>query len=159
MHAEECLLQVILYQSIHALDCNVNVCSAFDCLCFQSGSTSRFSPEFDGMHAEECLLQAGLEQDQPIYRPRSIEEGTLLQNRMLYFSENSAKSPIHLVGWLYLLLDELIEFSANRQNIENRTSQDFYINEAVVYIQQNYNRELTVDEVANFCKLKVVIGL
>ncbi len=72
---------------------------------------------------------------------------------MLYFSENSAKSPIHLVGWLYLLLDELIEFSANRQNIENRTSQDFYINEAVVYIQQNYNRELTVDEVANFCKL------
>ena len=109
--------------------------------------------EFDGMHAEECLLQAGLEQDQPIYRPRSIEEGTLLQNRMLYFSENSAKSPIHLVGWLYLLLDELIEFSANRQNIENRTSQDFYINEAVVYIQQNYNRELTVDEVVNFCKL------
>ena len=25
--------------------------------------------EFDGMHAEECLLQAGLQQDQPIYRP------------------------------------------------------------------------------------------
>lgn len=35
--------------------------------------------EFDGMRAEECLLQAGLEQSQPIYRPRSIEEGKLLQ--------------------------------------------------------------------------------
>lgn len=41
--------------------------------------------EFDGMRAEECLLQAGLEQDQPIYRPRSIEEGDLLRDRMLYF--------------------------------------------------------------------------
>lgn len=74
--------------------------------------------EFDGMRAEECLLQAGLEQDQPIYRPRSIEEGDLLRDRMLYFCDNSTRSPIHLVGWLYLFLDELIEFSASRQNIE-----------------------------------------
>ena len=109
--------------------------------------------EFDGMRAEECLLQAGLEQDQPIYQPRSIEEGERLQNRLFYFTENSTKSPIHLVGWLYLFLDELIEFSSNRQDIGERTQHDFYINEAVVYIQQNYNRNLTVDEVADFCKL------
>ena len=74
--------------------------------------------EFDGMRAEECLLQAGLEQSQPIYRPRSIEEGKLLQD-----------------------------------HTEEKREQDFYINEAVVYIQQNFNRELTVDEVAGFCKL------
>lgn len=109
--------------------------------------------EFDGMRAEEFLLQAGLEQDQPIYLPRSVEEGELLRDRMLYFFENSTRSPIHLVGWLYLFLDELIEFSASRQNIEEKKQQDFYINEAVVYIQQNCNRELTVDEVAGFCKL------
>ena len=109
--------------------------------------------EFDGMHAEECLLRAGLKQDQPIYRPRSMEEGTLLQKRMLYFSENSMKSPIHLVGCLYLFLDELIEFSDRRQNITEKKQPDFYINEAVVYIQQNFNRDLTVDEVAAFCKL------
>lgn len=109
--------------------------------------------EFDGMRAEECLLQAGLEQDQPIYQPRSIEEGALLRDRMMYFSENSARSPIHLVGCLYLFLDELIEFSRSRQSIEEKKQQDFYINEAVVYIQQNCHRELTVDEVAGFCKL------
>ncbi len=109
--------------------------------------------EFDGMRAEEFLLQAGLEQDQPIYRPRSEEEGKLLQDRMLYFSENSTRSPIHLVGHLYLFLDELIEFSHSRQNIEEKKQQDLYINEAVVYIQQNCHRELTIDEVAGFCKL------
>ncbi len=109
--------------------------------------------EFDGMHAEECLLRAGLEQDRPIYRPRSIEEGALLQKRMFYFSEHSGKSSIHLVGCLYLFLDELIEFSGCRQDIGEKKPQDFYINEAVVYIQQNYSRELTVDEVAGFCNL------
>lgn len=109
--------------------------------------------EFDGMHAEECLLQAGLEQDQPIYRPRSIEEGEKLRELMVYFYENSMRSPIHLVGCLYLFLDELIEFSSSRQSIAEKKQRDFYINEAVVYIQQNCNRELTVDEVADFCKL------
>ena len=72
---------------------------------------------------------------------------------MLYFCENSKRSPVHLVGKLDLFLDELIEFSTSRQNTEEKREQDFYINEAVVYIQQNFNRELTVDEVAGFCKL------
>lgn len=53
---------------------------------------------------------------------------------MLYFYENSSKSPIHLVGQLYLFLDELIEFSSTRQNIAEKAQKDFYINEAVAYI-------------------------
>lgn len=81
--------------------------------------------EFDGMHAEECLLRAGLEQDRPIYRPRSIEEGALLQKRMFYFSEHSGKSSIHLVGCLYLFLDELIEFSGCRQDIGEKSRKIF----------------------------------
>ena len=109
--------------------------------------------EFDGLRAADCMEAAGLGQSQPIYRPRSIEEGKLLQDHMLYFFENSKRSPVHLVGKLYLFLDELIEFSTSRQNTEEKREQDFYINEAVVYIQQNFNRELTVDEVAGFCKL------
>ena len=109
--------------------------------------------EFDGIRAEECLLQAGLEWDHPIYLPQSIEKGKLLRDRMLYFYENSAKSPIHLVGQLYLFLDELIEFSSTRQNTAEKAQKDFYINEAVAYIQQNCGRELTIDEVAGFCKL------
>ena len=109
--------------------------------------------EFDGMRAKECLLQAGLDQERPVYRPRCIEEGEQLRDQILYFSENATKSPMHLVGRLSLLLDDLVEFSVNRQHSEKRTQQDFYINEAVVYIQQNYHRDVTVDEVAGFCKL------
>lgn len=109
--------------------------------------------EFDGMRAEDSLLQAGLDQDRPIYNPRTAEEGERLRDQMLYFSENAARSPLHLVGRLSLFLDELIEFSDSRQDVSQQSQRDFYINEAVVYIQQNYHRELTVDEVAGFCKL------
>ena len=52
-----------------------------------------------------------------------------------------------------LSLDELIEFSSTRQNTAEKAQKDFYINEAVAYIQQNCGRELTIDEVASFCKL------
>lgn len=82
--------------------------------------------EFDGMRAKEFLLKAGLEQDCPIYLPRNPELGTKLQEHMLYFTKHAEKSSLHLVGHLALFLDELIEFSDNRREI---------------------------DEVANFCKL------
>ena len=109
--------------------------------------------EFDGMRAKEFLLKAGLEQDCPIYRPRDPELGTRLQEHMLYFTKHTEKSSLHLVGHLALFLDELIEFSDNRREMDEMKEHDYYIHEAVVYIQQNYQRDLSVDEVANFCKL------
>ena len=105
------------------------------------------------MKAEECLLQAGLEQDQPIYQPRTAEEGDVLRDHLLYFSQHAARSPLHLVGHLSLFLDDLIEYSVRRRWADEQERQDYYIHEAVVYIQQNYQRQLTVDEVAGFCKL------
>lgn len=109
--------------------------------------------EFDGMRVKEALFKAGLEQDQPIYRPQSIGQGERLRDHMLYFTEHAARSPLHLVGHLCLFLDELIEFSADRREADEKKEQDYYIHEAVVYIQQNFHRDLSVDEVAGFCKL------
>lgn len=109
--------------------------------------------EFDGMRIKEILLRAGLKQDHPVYRPKNLEQGIQLREHMLYFTENSAKSPLHLVGHLSLFLDELIEFSADRQEIDETKEHDYYIHEAEIYIQQNYQRDLSVDEVAGFCRL------
>ncbi len=109
--------------------------------------------EFDGMRVKEFLLKAGLDQDHPVYRPQSIEQGNRLRDHMLYFSEHTTSSSLHLVGHLSLFLDELIEYSADRRENDEKKEHDYYIHEAVVYIQQNYQRELSVDEVANFCKL------
>lgn len=109
--------------------------------------------EFDGLRAAEILLKAGLEQDQPIYDPQSEDKGKQLEKHMLYFSQNAERDSFHLVGQLFLFLSELAEYSANRRDQDKDVKQDYYIHEAVIYIQQNYHRELTVDEIAAFCKL------
>ena len=105
------------------------------------------------MRVPEYLWNAGLEQDQPIYQLRTAEEGELLRDHLLYFPLHAARSLLHLVGRLSLFLDDLIEYSSRRRGADERERQDYYIHEAVVYIQQNYQRQLTVDEVAGFCML------
>lgn len=109
--------------------------------------------EFDGMRAQEFLLKAGLSQDAPIYNPLTTEQGNLLSDHMLYFTKNTDRSPLHLVGHLALFLDDLIEFSASPQKMPEKKEHDYYIHEAIVYIQQNYQRDLSIDDVAGFCKL------
>ncbi len=109
--------------------------------------------EFDGMRVKENLLKAGLAQDSPIYFPQSAKQGQMLRDQMLYFTQNASRSTLHLVGRLFMFLDGLIEFSANRRETNDKKECDYYIHEAVIYIQQNYQRQLSVEEVADFCKL------
>ena len=109
--------------------------------------------EFDGLRAVECLDCAGLSVAQPIYRPLSASQGDAVCERMLYIAENASASSLHLVGHLFLFLDELIRSSSTRREVKGGQLRDFYIQEAVTYIQQNYQRPITVEEVADGCKL------
>lgn len=109
--------------------------------------------EFDGLRAEESLLKAGLEWNQPIYRPKRPEQGEELRDRMLYITDHHTASDLQLLGNLYLFLDQLISSSVTQQEYEEKKVQDFYVQEAIGYIQEHYRRNLTVEEVANFCKV------
>lgn len=109
--------------------------------------------EFDGLRAAEYLDAAGLGVSQPVYTPRELRLGEAVGERLLYIANHADASALHLVGHLCLFLDDLAQSSATRR--ENRSGQlrDFYIQEAVNYIKQNYQRPLTVEEVADVCKL------
>ena len=50
-------------------------------------------------------------------------------------------------------VDQLISSSSTRREIRGGQLRDFYIQEAVNYIQRNYQRTLTVEELADVCKL------
>ena len=108
--------------------------------------------EFDGLRAAEYLDRAGLGQAQPIYRPGSggSEE---VGRQMLYIAGHADASPLCLVGHLCLFLDELVRSSSTRRDGRGGPLRDFYIQEAVNYIQQNYHRDITVEEIADVCKL------
>ena len=109
--------------------------------------------EFGGLRAEEYLGAAGLGPLRPIYQPRAPEQGRPVRDTMLYIADHSQASTLHLIGHLCLFLDGLIQSSATRREFHGTRLQDFYIQEAVTYIQQNFQRQLSVEEIAGVCKL------
>ena len=72
---------------------------------------------------------------------------------MLYIAEHSDASALHLIGYLCLFIDALMQSSSTRVSAQENQLKDFYIQEAVNYIEQNYQRNLTVEEVADACRL------
>ena len=72
---------------------------------------------------------------------------------MLYIANHSESSTLHLIGHLFLFMDGLIQSSSTQQEAGSTQLRDFYIQEAVTYMEQNYHRDLTVEEIAAICKL------
>ena len=109
--------------------------------------------EFDGLRAHESLNLAGISGREPVYTARSKRDGQLLQDEMLYIVNHSEASPIHLIAHGYLFLDQLVQSSANRQEGRERRLRDFYIKEALVFIDRNYQRDISIEEIAAVCGL------
>lgn len=109
--------------------------------------------EFDGLRAAEYIDSAGLGPSQPIYRPLSQAQGDGLRDRMLYIVEHTEASPLHLIGHLCLFLDGLMTTSATRRELKGGQLRDFYIQEAITYMERNYPREITIEDLADVCKL------
>ena len=109
--------------------------------------------EFDGLRAGEFLTSAGLDLAQPIYSPRDSALGELMRDEMLYITDHAEASPLHLIGHLCLFLDALIRSSSTQTLNQRPQLRDFYIQEAVTFMEQNYQRNLTVEEIAGVCRL------
>jgi len=109
--------------------------------------------EFDGLRATEYLNEAGLSVSQPIYQPKSIEQAEQVRDIMLYIADHSKDSPLRLIGFLCLLLDALIQSSSTRRGPHETQLRDFYVQEAISYMELHYQRNLTVEEIANACRL------
>ena len=109
--------------------------------------------EFGGLRAEEFLSAAGLGPSQPIYRPQTPAMAVPVRDAMLYIADHSGASTLCLIGHLCLFLDALIQSSSTRREVLPSRLQDFYIQEAVTFMEHNYQRELTVEEIADVCKL------
>ena len=110
-------------------------------------------PEFDGLRVSEYVESAGLDSSQAVYRPQSPAQGQRVRDIMLYMAEHSDASPLYLTGLLFLFLDMLIQTSTTRRALRGVQLKDFYIQEAINYMEHNYQRELSVEELADVCKL------
>lgn len=109
--------------------------------------------EFDGVKALEYMEMAGLSFDSPVYRPKKREHAALIRDELMAIVDNPAHSPIYQIGHLYLFIDCLIRCSASAKPVPAGKLKDFYIKEAISFIEQNYSRPITVEDVAAFCNL------
>ena len=109
--------------------------------------------EFDGLRVREALELAGLTMDSPIYRSNSRDLSRELMNELLYIARHSDQSPFHLIGHLYLFLDYLTRSSATRRMLQGGKIRDFYIREALSFVEQNFQNDISVEDIAQFCNL------
>ena len=102
--------------------------------------------EFDGMRARECMTLAGLSETQPVFSPRS--GANLIQQFMATLLDNHEKSPIRQIGLGMILLDEIVQSSKTKIESGNKRLRDFYIKEALSYIEKNYRNNISVEDIA-----------
>lgn len=109
--------------------------------------------EFDGVKALEFMEMAGLGFDQPVYRVKKREFADAIKQEIMHIVDNPFNSPINQIGHLYLFFDALTRGSATKRTLPTGNLKDFYVKEAISFIEQNYSYPITVEDVAAFCNL------
>lgn len=109
--------------------------------------------EFDGLRVKEALELAGLTIDNPVYHSSARDLSLEMKNELLYIAQHPDQSPFHLIGHLYLFLDYLTRSCASRKKLQSGKLQDFYIREATSFIEQNFQNDISVEDIAAFCNL------
>ena len=109
--------------------------------------------EFDGLRAKSIVESAGLTMDTPIYHAQSKSLREDMMNEMLYMTQNRESSPFHLIGHLYLFLDYMMRSSAVTNIQKGSQLRDFYIHEALNFMEHNFQNDISVEDVAAVCGL------
>ena len=70
---------------------------------------------------------------------------------MLFRSKEA--SPFHLIGHLHLFIDSFIRSSTSAPIGQGSSLRDFYIKEAISFIEQNFQNNISVEDIATSCGL------
>lgn len=109
--------------------------------------------EFDGLRAKETIELAGINQNQPIYKAHNKDIAETMKAEMLYIVNHKDASPFHLIGHLYLFIDSFLRSSTSAQIGMGNSLRDFYIKEAFSFIEQNFQNDISVEDIAASCGL------
>lgn len=109
--------------------------------------------EFDGLRVKEVMDIAGISPDHPIYHARSKDLCQNMLEEMLYIAQHGDASPFHLIGHLYLFIDYFTQSAASMKLRQGGRLRDFYIHEALVFIEHNFQNDITVEDIAATCGL------
>lgn len=109
--------------------------------------------EFNGLRAREIVAATGMSPDHPVFRPQTRELGQNVLNEMMYIVKNSSAPSFRRIGRLFLFMDALLCATASGQMKRKDSLRDFYVSEAIAYIERNFQNEISVEDIANTCGL------
>ena len=109
--------------------------------------------EFDGLRVKETMDLTGLSPNHPVYKARYKDIYETMKTEMLYIVNHRDASPFHLIGHLYLFIDSLVRSSTSTQHDKGNSLRDFYIKEAIAFIEQNFQNDISVEDIAAACGL------
>ena len=109
--------------------------------------------EFDGLRVKEALQIAGLSLDNPVYHARFKDLREDMQNEMLYLATHGNSTPFHLIGHLYLFFDFMLRSITPEHTTNGKKLSNYYIREAITYIEQNFHNDISVEDIASVCGL------
>ncbi|MDO5551560.1 MAG: AraC family transcriptional regulator [Lachnospiraceae bacterium] len=109
--------------------------------------------EFDGLRAKEAIEIAGLSPDKPVYHAQYRDLREIMMSEMLYLVQHKDMAPFHLIGHLYLFLDAFTRSISSMNTTKGGRLRDFYIHEALTFIEQNFQNDISVEDIADSCGL------
>lgn len=104
--------------------------------------------EFDGMSVREGIDRAGFSLDAPVYRASLPDYREQVKEEALYITEHPEESQLHLVGHLYLFFDSLIRSNRQVNTYSGSSLRDYYVHEAISFIESNYQNDISVEDIA-----------
>ena len=109
--------------------------------------------EFDGLRAKEIVLEAGLIAKTPIYKGIGGEEQAKMESALSFIAHSPHAAPLELIGQCYLFLSSLIASSLSRRKTARNSLQDFYVREAILYIENHFREDIRIEDIAASCNL------
>lgn len=109
--------------------------------------------EFSGLKIPEILSVAGLDNNNPIYTSDNPSVNNIVKKEILYIAQNGSKPTLNIMGHFYLFLDALQQGSAKRRIPTKGNLKEFYVQESITFIENNYFSNITAKDIADFCNL------
>ena len=104
--------------------------------------------EFDGAHVKTQLDREGLSPASPVYESQDAERCKQMVAAMRSLLDHRNASQFYLEACTYLFFDAfLTSIKPHRANSASRLH-SFYVDNALAFIEQNYQNEVTVEDIA-----------
>ncbi|WP_238858937.1 AraC family transcriptional regulator [Clostridium sp. YIM B02569] len=110
--------------------------------------------EFEGLKAQRYLEEIGLSSKNPIFTPKEYNnDDNSIKDNLMFLLNNPSAPDSAILGHLYLFFYTLLENSSFNNTKSASNLQEFYVREAINYIEKNYNNNISVENIAKWCNL------